>query len=84
MMIMLIPLSPYLYRKKLSERDPYRIRGWIKNCFNSSIILVRNENDDMGIRELFFGWDDDELLQHAQATGLVYYNSFDDVPNTLK
>ena len=31
-----------------------------------------------------FGWDDDELPQHAQATGLVYYNSFDDVPNTLK
>ena len=84
MMIMLIPLSPYLYRKKLPESDPYRILGWIKNCVNSSIILVRNENDDMGIRGFLFGWDDDELLQHTQATGLVYYYSFDDVPNTLK
>ena len=49
-----MPLSPYLYGKKLPETDPYRIHGWIKNCGNSSIILVRNENDDMGIGELFF------------------------------
>ena len=53
-----------------------------RNTMNKGI---KHEPDITQSKEDYcFGWDDDELLQRAQATGLVHYNSFDDVPDLLK